>query len=119
MYTAYIAVTILMSLLAIASGVAKLRRDPRVMKALTEVVRVPVKWLPWLAACEFAGAIGLLIGIFWPPIGLAAAIGLILYFIGAIIAHLRVGDIKGIGTPAIPLMLAVACLVTRILSPQV
>jgi hypothetical protein len=109
-------VAVLMSLVAVASGVAKLRRDPHVVKVIHEVVRVPMRWLPWLAGCEFAGAIGLLIGIVWAPIGLAAAVGLVVYFICAIVAHLRVGDLKGLGAPALPLFLAVACLVTRILS---
>jgi len=94
MYIAHIVVVALMSLLAAASGVAKLRRDPHVVHVIHEVVRVPMKWFLWLAVCEFAGAGGLLIGIAWPPIGLAAAVGLILYFLGAIIAHIRVGISK-------------------------
>ena len=97
MYIAHFVVVVLMSLLAAASGVAKLRRDPHVVHVIHEVVRVPMKWFLWLAVCEFAGAGGLLIGIAWPPVGLAAAVGLILYFLGAIIAHIRVGDLKGIG----------------------
>jgi hypothetical protein len=116
MHIAHIVVVVLMSLLAIVSGVAKLRHDPHVVQVIDEVVRVPMKWFPWLAACEFAGAAGLLIGLAWPPIGMAAAVGLVLYFLGAIVAHLRVGDIKGIGTPALPLGLAMACLVTQILT---
>jgi DoxX-like family len=112
---AYVVVASLMSLVAVGSGVAKLRRDPHVVKVIHEVVRVPMKWFPWLAGCEFAGAAGLLIGIVWAPLGLAAAVGLIVYFTGAIVAHLRVGDLKGIGAPAFPFFLAVACLVTRIL----
>jgi len=116
MHIAHIVAVALMSVLAAVSGMAKLRHDPHVVKVINEVVRVPMKWFPWFAACEFAGAIGLLIGIAWPPIGLAAAVGLILYFLCAIVAHVRVGDLKGTGTPALPLGLAVACLVTRILS---
>lgn len=116
MRVTHIALAILMSLLAIFSGVVKLQRNPRVVQILHEVVRVPMEWFPWLAACEFAGALGLLIGLIWRPVGVAAAIGLILYFLGAIIAHLRVGDFKGIGSPAFPLLLACACLVTQILS---
>jgi hypothetical protein len=116
MNIAYVALAVLMSLLVVASGVAKLRGDPRVVKVIHEVVRVPRKWFPWLAACEFAGALGLLVGVAWAPAGVAGASGLVLYFAGAIVAHLRVGDLKGIGTPAFPLGLAVACLVTRILS---
>jgi hypothetical protein len=118
MYIAHIVVVVLMSLLATVSGVAKLRRDAHVVKVLNDTVGVPMNWFPWLAACEFAGAIGLLIGIAWAPLGLAAAAGLILYFLGAIIAHVRVGDFKGTGTPAVPLLLAVTCLVTQILVSQ-
>ncbi len=112
----YIAVAVHLSLLAVASGVAKLRRTPHVVKSINEIARVPMKWFPWLAASEFAGAAGLLLGIAVVPVGLAAAVGLVLYFLGAIVAHARVGDFKGIGTPAFPFGLAVACLVTRILS---
>lgn len=116
MFIAHIAVAVLMSLLMVVSGVAKLRRTPHVVKVIHEVVRVPMKWFPGLAVCELAGAIGLLAGIVWPPLGLAAAIGLCIYFLGATIAHVRVGDVKGIGAPAFLLGLAVACLVTRLLS---
>jgi hypothetical protein len=115
---AHLALAVLMSLVAVASGVAKLRHDPHVVRIIHEVARVPMKWLPWLAACEFAGAAGLLIGLAWPPLGIAAAAGLVLYFIGAIVAHLRVGDLKGIGTPAVPLLLAVGALLTRVLSAR-
>jgi hypothetical protein len=113
MYFAHVAVAVLMSLLSVISGVAKLRHSSHVVKVIHELVRVPMKWFPYLAACEFAGAAGLLIGISWSPIGLAAAIGLIIYFLGAIIAHLRVGDIKELGAPTFLLGLAVACLVTQ------
>lgn len=112
----YMALAALTSLILVASGVAKLRRNPQVVKILHEVVQVPMEWFPWLSACEFAGALGLLIGIAWPPLGVAAAIGVVLYFVGAMVAHVRVGDLKGLGTPGFLLGLGVACLVTRILS---
>ena len=38
------------------------------------------------------GALGLLIGIFFPMIGIAAAIGLMLFFVAAIATHLRARD---------------------------
>jgi len=50
------------------------------------------------------------------PIGIAAAAGLVAYFIGAIIAHLRVGDTKGMAGPIVPLLVSVAALVLRIMS---
>jgi len=36
--------------------------------------------------------------------------------IGAVIAHARVHDLKGIANPALPLALAIAALITRLLS---
>jgi len=46
MYTAHIVVVVLMSLLAIVSGVAKLRHDPHVVQVINEVVRVPHEVVP-------------------------------------------------------------------------
>ncbi|MBZ5619829.1 MAG: DoxX family protein [Acidobacteriia bacterium] len=59
---------------------------------------------------------GLVVGLWWPPIGVAAGIGLGLYFVGAIVSHLRVGDVKGIGSAAFMLMLAAGALVLRVLT---
>jgi hypothetical protein len=115
MASAYALTAAAMAMMAVASSVAKVRRDPRVVRVINEVVGVPMKWLPWLAACEFAGAVGLLMGIVWPPLGLAASIGLVLYFLGAVAAHVRVGDLKGIGPASFLLVLAGACLITRVL----
>ena len=81
-----------------------------------ETVGVPLKYFPLLAAFEFAGALGLVVGIWWPPIGIAAGIGLVLYFVGAVVSHLRVGDIKGIGSAAFMLVLAAGALTLRILT---
>lgn len=111
MFIAYIVLAILLAALAIFSAIAKLRRNPRLIEGINGTIGVPMRWIPALAACEIAGAIGILIGIFWPPLGIAAAIGLVIYFIGAIVAHLRVKDFKGVGNPVLPLVLAVATLV--------
>jgi hypothetical protein len=56
------------------------------------------------------------IGIRWPSIGIAAGIGLVLYFVGAIVSHLRVGDIKGIGSAAFMFVLAAGVLALRVLT---
>ncbi|GCE28630.1 hypothetical protein KDA_41140 [Dictyobacter alpinus] len=116
MFIAYIVIAVLLSALLIFSGVGKLRKDPRIVHSIHDITKVEMKWFPWLAACEFAGAVGLLIGIFWWPLGVAAAIGVIIYFIGAIIAHLRVKDFKGVTNPIFPLVLAIAALVLRYLT---
>ncbi|MCX5376930.1 DoxX family protein [Streptomyces sp. NBC_00091] len=50
---------------------------------------VPRGWWNWLGAAKVAGAVGLLAGFLVPAIGIAAAIGLVLYFTGAVITVLR------------------------------
>jgi hypothetical protein len=118
MDTAYRAITILLAAMVLWSGVAKVRRDPNVIRVIHEIVGLPLRYLPLLAACEFAGALGLVLGIVWPPLGVAAGIGLVLYFLGATISHLRVGDVKGVGPAAFLLAAAAAALALRILSSR-
>ena len=97
-----------------ASGTMKVRHDPKVTTIIHDVVGVPLKFFPFLAACEFAGAIGLLGGIFWVPLGIAASAGLVLYFVGALLAHVRVGDLKGLGPATFILFLSGMCLLFRV-----
>ena len=52
MYAAHVGVAVLTSLLAIASGVAKLRRDPHVVKVINEVAQVPMRWSDGSGACS-------------------------------------------------------------------
>ena len=114
MSLAYTAIAILTSVIVTASGTMKVRHDPKVTTIIHDVVGVPLKFFPLLAACEFAGAAGLLIGIFWAPLGVAASIGLIVYFVGAVLSHVRVGDFKGTGPATFILFLASLCLLFRI-----
>ncbi|GAA2059467.1 DoxX family protein [Williamsia deligens] len=46
----------------------------------------------FIGAAEVAGALGLLIGLAWHPLGILAAIGLVIVFIGAVVFHARFGD---------------------------
>ena len=115
MEMAYLVLTIVLAAIAAFSGVGKLRRDPRIVQVVHEVVGVPLQYFPLLAACEIAGAVGLVLGIRWPFLGMAAGVGLVVYFVGAVVSHLRVGDVKGIGPAAFLLMVSVAALVLRVL----
>ena len=75
-------------------------------------VHLPRSWLPMLGTLKLAGAIGLLGGLIGPPaIGIAAATGLVLYFIGAVIAHLRARVLYNIAFPGAYLGLSAASLV--------
>ena len=116
MEMAYLVLTIVLAAIAVFSGVGKLRRDPHIVQVIHEVVGVPLQYFPLLAACEFAGAVGLVLGIWWPVLGMAAGVGLVVYFVGAVVSHLRVDDVKGIGPAAFLLMVSVAALVLRVLT---
>jgi hypothetical protein len=116
MHLAYLVVTIVVAAMAAFSGLGKLRRDPRIVQVIHEVVGVPLKYFPLLAACEVAGALGAVLGIWWPLLGVAAGIGLVIYFAGASASHLRVGDVKGIGPATFMLVVAAASLALRVLT---
>ena len=117
MHTGYLVLTALFALIVASSALGKIRRDPRIVRVLHETIGIPLKYLPPLAACEFAGALGLLVGIWWSPLGVAAGIGLVLYFAGAVVAHLRVGDVKGIGPAVFMLVFAAGTLGLQVQRP--
>jgi|ERR1700677_4401707 hypothetical protein len=116
MHTAYIAITLVVGLLVAGSGLAKIARKADVVKTIHELIGVPMKYLSLLAVCELAGAIGLVVGIWVPMLGVAAGIGLVLYFVGAVVAHLRVDDAKGIGPAFFMLVLVGGALALRFLT---
>lgn len=115
MSIAYDVVGVLLALALLASAATKLRRVPQVVDGLTSL-GVPLGLFPFLAACEIAGAGGLLIGLWYPPLGIAAAIGLVLYFAGAVSAHLRRSDFKGVPNAAAMLAASGAALILGAIS---
>src|SRR5690242_20579686 len=71
---------------------------------------VPESWLPLLGTLKAAGVVGLLVGIGVPPLGLAAALGVVLFFVGAIVIHVR-ARYYAFAFPGSSLVLAVAATV--------
>jgi hypothetical protein len=66
------------------------------------------RWIPLLGALKAAGAAGLLLGLLGVPwIGLAAGIGLVLFFAGALVVHVRARVFHNIAAPAAFFVLAV------------
>lgn len=89
-------------------AVADYVNAPIVLKNSAEV-HVPVGSLPYLATLKLAGAAGLVIGLTIAPwLGVAAGIGLILFFTGALVAHIRARVFYNIAFPGLYLLLAVA-----------
>ncbi|MEU4250502.1 DoxX family protein [Amycolatopsis sp. NPDC026612] len=88
MSTAHLIVTIAAAAWVGFSAVSMLARAKWVVEPITGY-GVPRSWWPWLGTAKAAGAAGLVAGLFWPPIGVAAAIGLVVYFTGAVVTVAR------------------------------
>ncbi len=115
MFLATAIVSILLAALLAYAAVRKLSHRPEVV-ASYELVGVPEERLNLLAVTLLAGAAGLLLGLAWRPIGIAAAGAVAVYFLVAISAHIRSRDLAHIGTPIAIEILAVAATVVRIAS---
>jgi hypothetical protein len=107
-FTAYIAVTVLA---AVANAFSATLDFVRYKQVLVNMARAGVSesWLTTVGVLKTAGAVGLLVGFSVPLIGTAAAIGLVLFFVAAIITHLRARDYT-FGLAIVFLLLAVATL---------
>jgi DoxX-like family len=107
----YVVVTVITAIITAAVGIADFIPAGFVL-ANSARVHVPRAWLPTLGTLKLAGAIGLLVGLVGlPVIGIAAATGLVLFFIGAVIAHLRARVLYNIAFPGAYLGLSAASLV--------
>jgi hypothetical protein len=91
MHTAYITVTLVTAFLTGSAAVTYLIGH-EYPKAQADMKRIPRRYVPVLGSLLAAGTAGLLLGFAVPPLGTAAAVCLVLYFTGALIAHLRVGS---------------------------
>jgi DoxX-like family len=110
----YVTVTILTAVANAAIVVADLRRADFVVANSAEV-GVPLSVLPLLAALKAAGVAGLVLGLLGVPIvGVAAAIGLILFFTGALVTHVRAGVLYNLYFPGLYWLLAIASLVLAV-----
>jgi hypothetical protein len=112
MFAAYVTVTIVA---AVFTGIAAFTylSGHDYPKAQADMKRLPRSWVPRLGLCLAAGSLGLLVGFAVPIVGTLAAAGLVLYFVGAFIAHLRVGSRKLVGW-AVFFVTVVATLVVNV-----
>lgn len=59
------------------------------VKRNSRAVGVPDSWLPFLGVVKGAAALGLAAGFVWRPLGVAAAIGLVVFFVLATALHVK------------------------------
>ncbi|MGH8826046.1 MAG: DoxX family protein [Jiangellaceae bacterium] len=116
MFTVLTVVTALLAGLLVFTAVRKLSHAEAVVRSYGDV-GVPEDKLNLLAAILLAGAAGLVVGLWWRPLGVAAAIGVACYFLLAVVQHVRAKDSKHLPTPLAYETLAIAALALHIAGP--
>jgi len=84
-------VSILLAVLCLLPAAAKLSGLPQ-MRAAADHAGIPWPRYRLIGVAELAATVGVLIGLRWRPLGMAAAVGMVLLLVGAVITHRRVGD---------------------------
>jgi hypothetical protein len=113
-----VAIVVISAILALALTYAAVRKRshaPEVVRSYARV-GVPEAALDALALVLVAAAAGLLAGLVWAPIGIVAAIGLVVYFAVAVGAHVRASDLRNVATPLAILGLADALALLQLAS---
>jgi DoxX-like protein len=115
MYVAYAIVVTVTAVANLAIVAADLARADFVLANMRELGLKPAHLTP-LAALKTAGTAGLLLGFAnLYPIAIPAATGLVAFFIGAVITHLRARVLYNLAFPATYLALAAASLTLTLL----
>lgn len=104
MNTVFIVLATLLGLIATFSAFGKYSMNPRVVENLYEL-GLKTRQIRLLGTIEILGSLGLLVGIWIPILGKLAALGFALYFLGAVLAHLRARQGVKEFLPALVLMI--------------
>jgi hypothetical protein len=106
-------VTVLLAAVLAAAALRKLTHREDVVAGYAKV-GVAEERLNGLAFILLLGAAGLLLGLAWTPVGIAAAGGVVVYFALAIAAHVRHDDVANLPTPVLIEGMAVAALALQV-----
>ncbi|MGH9028876.1 MAG: DoxX family protein [Acidimicrobiales bacterium] len=115
MHVAYIAVTVVAATVCAYAAVLNFTHNKSIV-VISERLDVPTSWMAPLGSLLAAGSIGLVAGFAVSALGVAAALGLVLYFMCAAGAHIRARDtqVRNWVNWAAFFLLAVAALVIRL-----
>ena len=100
----FVTVSLLLAAVCLLPAAGKLTGQPKMRHAAAHF------GIPWpryrlIGVAELAAAVGVLIGLWWHPLGVAAAAGMTLLLAGALISHQRAADS---GKEMAPALLALA-----------
>lgn len=113
LFIAALVVSLLLALFFLATGLPKVA-GARLTHEVSEHFSLPALWVRGIGVLELAGAAGLIAGLPFAPLGIAAAAGLALLMAGAVTFHLRARDPAArVAAPAIAGLIALAALILR------
>jgi uncharacterized membrane protein YhaH (DUF805 family) len=87
----FVALSVLLAAVCLLPGVAKLTGHQKMRDSAS---RFGIRWQHYrlIGVAELAAAAGILIGLGWHPLGVAAAAGMAVLLTGALITHRRAKD---------------------------
>jgi uncharacterized membrane protein YphA (DoxX/SURF4 family) len=106
----FVTISLLLAVACLLPAAGKLTGQPRMRKSAAHF------GIPWsryrlIGVAELAAAAGILIGLWWHPLGVAAAAGMAVLLVGAIITHRKAADsVKDIAPAVVGLVLTLAYL---------
>jgi len=112
----FITISVLVAVVCLLPAAGKLTGQPKMRQSAAHF------GIPWpkyrlIGVAELAAAAGVLIGLWWHPLGVAAAAGMSLLLLGALITHRRAADSGKMMAPAlIALAITIAYLATALTS---
>jgi uncharacterized membrane protein YphA (DoxX/SURF4 family) len=112
----FVTISLLLAVVCLLPAVGKLLGHPRMRQSAAHF------GIPWpryrlIGVAELAAAAGILIGLWWHPLGVAAAAGMALLLLGALITHRRTADSgKKMATALIALAITLAYLAIALIS---
>lgn len=100
----FVVISLLLAAACLFPAAAKLLGHPRMRKSAEHF---GIGWPRYrlIGAAELAAGAGVLIGLWWHPLGIAAAAGMVLLLLGALVTHRRAADS---GKEMVPALVAFA-----------
>jgi uncharacterized membrane protein YphA (DoxX/SURF4 family) len=87
----FTALSLLLAAACLLPGSAKLLGHPKMQKSAAHF-GIPWRRYRLIGVAELAAGAGVLIGLWWHPLGVAAAAGMVLLLLGAVITHRQAAD---------------------------
>jgi uncharacterized membrane protein YphA (DoxX/SURF4 family) len=106
----FVTISLLLAAACLLPAVGKLTGNPKMRQS---AAHFGISWSRYrlIGVAELAAAAGILIGLWWHPLGVAAAAGMAVLLLGAIITHRKAADrVKDMVPALVGLVLTLAYL---------